>query len=271
MIHPSPSIIARADTSIRDCVRKMKALDVGSILIVSDDEKMELIGIFTERDLLKRFELIESGEHWERPIRTIMSHPVKTLELEKIDEASSLMLKSGIRHLPIVVATPDSGLQLVGIISMRDIFASLVRERETSYSDSIQLPKVESSEKISEISLFSQDHSFKNLLRKVSHTSSLLHQLKLVNDAEKLLNAPNKNSLVIVDIDGMKNKEWAELLHQINQNSKIHSVMILFDPMKQTQSHRKILEKLSESPKFFTFAKPVNIFNFLTRLSSLSK
>jgi CBS domain-containing protein len=265
MIHPSSAIIARADTPIRECVRKMRALNVGSILVVSDDEEMTLVGIFTERDLLKRFDLIESGALWKRPIRTVMSRPVHTLELDKMDEAPNKMLKLGIRHLPIV----DRSGVLLGIISMRDLFAALVKENESYFVDSIQL--VSNLQDISQVSVLSHDFAFQNLLKKVAHMAAILGKINLVNDQQTLLNNSDKKSLLVIDIDGLKNKDWAELLHQINRNVRMQHAIVLFDPTHQNQTNRKILEKLAQSTKFSVFSKPVNIFKFLTKIDSLSK
>jgi CBS domain-containing protein len=265
MIHPSNAIIARADTSIRECIRKMRALNVGSILVVSDDYEMRLVGIFTERDLLKRFDLLESGALWKRPIRTVMSKPVHTLELDKMDEAPSKMLKLGVRHLPIV----DSSQQLLGVISMRDLFSALVKENESYFIDSIQL--VANLRDISQVSVLSHDFTFHNLLKKVAHTASILGKIRLVSDQQTLLDSSDKKSLLVIDIDGLKSKKWAELLHQINQNARMQHAIVLFDPTHQNQTNRKILEKLAQSTKFSVFSKPVNIFKFLTKIDQLSK
>ena len=44
MIQPSPAVVVRADTPIADCVQLMIEHGVGSVLVVSDDIRQELLG-----------------------------------------------------------------------------------------------------------------------------------------------------------------------------------------------------------------------------------
>src|SRR4051812_4203750 len=107
MIHPSPVLAVRAETPIADCIQMMKDSRVGSLLIVSDDIEYKLLGIFTERDLLKRIHLIQEGSHWKKPIHTVMTHPVFTIDLENLNDAPKIMVKNGIRHLPVMTTGPS--------------------------------------------------------------------------------------------------------------------------------------------------------------------
>jgi CBS domain-containing protein len=127
MIHPKPALIVRADTSIGDCVHLMKDRNSGSVLVVSDDGQSELIGIFTERDLLRMVKLVDEGHHLTKPVRTVMTKKVKTIELSRLHEALELMVAHGFRHLPVVVKEKDGTVRIEGVISMRDIVRQLVQ------------------------------------------------------------------------------------------------------------------------------------------------
>lgn len=124
-IRPNPALVVRADTPIGECVRVMKERNTGSVLVVSDTERQEPIGIFTERDLVKIIKLVDEGKHLTKPVRTVMTKHVKTIEFSQLHEALDIMLENGIRHLP-VVATDDKGvLRIAGVISMRDLATQL--------------------------------------------------------------------------------------------------------------------------------------------------
>ena len=64
----SPVLSARADSPIADCVRLMRNQRVGALLITSANDVGELVGIFTERDLLERIELIQGTDLPDAPL-----------------------------------------------------------------------------------------------------------------------------------------------------------------------------------------------------------
>ncbi|MFN7685462.1 MAG: CBS domain-containing protein [Oligoflexia bacterium] len=71
MIRPSPALCVSSHTPIADCVRLMRSRDVGSLLVMSTSRPDELVGIFTERDLLKWVDKIQQGGHWEKPVALV--------------------------------------------------------------------------------------------------------------------------------------------------------------------------------------------------------
>ena len=48
----------RADLPIAECVRVLRDRSVGALVVLSDNVFEEIVGIFTERDLVKNIELI---------------------------------------------------------------------------------------------------------------------------------------------------------------------------------------------------------------------
>ena len=126
-IHPSPALGVSAHTPIGDCVRLMRDRSVGSLLIMSHQDPGQLVGIFTERDLLKWVDEIQHGGHWEKPVAHLMSKPVVTLPISRFDEAAALMIEKRFRHLPIIYDDPANRGQIAGVISMRDLVPVLSR------------------------------------------------------------------------------------------------------------------------------------------------
>ncbi|UCH37209.1 MAG: CBS domain-containing protein [Candidatus Bathyarchaeota archaeon] len=103
----------RIDTSVRDAVRKMNKFFIGSILIV--DEK-RLVGILTERDILRR--IVEQGTDASIiRVKDIMSSPVITVHPEtNIEDAAQLMTQKQIKKLPVM----EEG-KLVGVVTSMDL------------------------------------------------------------------------------------------------------------------------------------------------------
>jgi len=99
--------------SVREAARKMFEKRVGSVLIVGDDGR--LLGIFTERDLVK---VVAEGKPLETPVSEVMSKDlVVAKESDSVASVASRMLEKWIRHMPVV---DDSG-KPVGIVSIRDV------------------------------------------------------------------------------------------------------------------------------------------------------
>ncbi len=105
-------------TSIRDAVKAMYSRKVGSVLVV--DEEGKLVGIFTERDLVK---VVAEGKPLDAPISEAMSRDlVVAKEGDSITAIAHKMLEKWIRHIPVV---NEEG-KPIGILSIRDVLRHVV-------------------------------------------------------------------------------------------------------------------------------------------------
>lgn len=106
-------ITAKVDTGIRDVAKIMYENNIGSIIIV--DELNNIVGIFTERDLVK---VVALGIDLDAPIKNVMTTNVITAQPnDDITTIAITMLEKGIRHIPVV----NKDNRVVGIISIRDV------------------------------------------------------------------------------------------------------------------------------------------------------
>ncbi len=113
----------KANETVLKALRVMSAANIGSVLVM---EGGKIIGIFTERDYAQRGEL-EGRTAKETSVKEVMTEEMYTVTTEtSIDECMALMMKYHIRHLPVV----ENGV-LVGIVSMRDVVAAALEERES--------------------------------------------------------------------------------------------------------------------------------------------
>ncbi|MCE4609547.1 MAG: CBS domain-containing protein [Desulfurococcales archaeon] len=105
----------KPDNTVMDAVLIMDKLGIGALPVV--DENGRLVGIFTERDLLRRV-VARRRDPEKTLIRDVMTpNPVTVKPDESVAEALRIMSSLKVRHLPVV---NDAGV-LVGIVSIKDI------------------------------------------------------------------------------------------------------------------------------------------------------
>jgi CBS domain-containing protein len=101
----------RPDDSLAQAARKMWEQQTGSLLVLEGEE---LLGIITERDVLKA---VAAGTPLDTPVSELMSKDLITVEpATSLREAAAIMSEKWIRHLPVL----ETG-RLVGIVSQRDL------------------------------------------------------------------------------------------------------------------------------------------------------
>ena len=103
--------VAPEDT-IGEAAQKMVDRGVGSAVVL---DYGRLIGIFTERDLLRAVaDRVHSSEARVREWMT--GEPITITPETSAEQAAQTMLDNGFRHLPVV-----EGERAVGIVSIRDV------------------------------------------------------------------------------------------------------------------------------------------------------
>jgi len=116
-------VTAKPDETVVDAVKKMKKHNVSSVLIV--DEHGKLLGIFTERDLVKVVAL-------NKPLSTKLEEVMTKGKLVTASPDDPLpliahkMIEHNIRHIPVL---DDEG-KVVGIISIRKLLRYILSSHE---------------------------------------------------------------------------------------------------------------------------------------------
>jgi CBS domain-containing protein len=106
-------VTAKLNTTLKEAAAVMSKLNIGSLVILGNEEKIS--GIITSTDILKA---IARGEDVETTlVENVMSKPVIVIEPDKnVEDAVNIMLEHKIKKLPVV----EEG-RLVGIITASDI------------------------------------------------------------------------------------------------------------------------------------------------------
>jgi CBS domain-containing protein len=113
---------ASPDMTVAAVVEILNARNVGAVLVMNGEE---LVGVFTERDVLRRV----VGEH--RDPDTTRVRDVMTKELvvmrpsSTVQDAMTVVAERRCRHLPIV----EEG-KVLGVVSSGDLNHWLIRNRE---------------------------------------------------------------------------------------------------------------------------------------------
>jgi CBS domain-containing protein len=97
-LHPTPPLLIRPEQTVLDAVEEMRRGRVGCLLVCEEER---VVGIFTERDLLRR--VLAPHQPLTVPVAQCMTrHPVVVHPKESIGSAIRRMEEGGYRHLPVV-------------------------------------------------------------------------------------------------------------------------------------------------------------------------
>jgi CBS domain-containing protein len=109
--------------SVLDTVRYMVARNIGAVAVI--DAEDQLVGIFSERDLMKR--VVAAGhDPLQLRVRDVMTpDPLTVSPQEQINDCIPLMRDHSFRHLPVC-----DGKKLKGLISLRDLILHDLTEKE---------------------------------------------------------------------------------------------------------------------------------------------
>jgi len=105
------------DETVADAMQQMVAFEIGSVAITRQEE---VVGILTERDVLKCFnsDLQSAG----RKAGEVMSHPLVSIDATAaIGQAADLMAGEHIRRLLVT-----SGGTICGILTERDLMRATI-------------------------------------------------------------------------------------------------------------------------------------------------
>jgi CBS domain-containing protein len=120
-----------AEATVYEATAKMNQHRIGALVVVSKDDPSQMLGIFTERDVLRRVvaqlrypDLVTVGE--------VMTTEVTTCGPDTdIAEAAAIMQEKRVRHLPIL--NDAGGLQ--GLISIGDVNGWYVARQQAQINE----------------------------------------------------------------------------------------------------------------------------------------
>jgi CBS domain-containing protein len=120
---PGPVITITPNDTVSAAVQKLAEHDLGSLPVCND--KGELVGIVTERDLVRKcFKNIDACASFK--VQDVMTKDVAVgTPDDDLEYVISTMKQKRIRHLPIV-----NNRRVVGVVSMRDLLDVELKESQ---------------------------------------------------------------------------------------------------------------------------------------------
>jgi len=254
--HRSGVVVAQESDTIELILDRMSKQNLGSIVVMRNSK---IAGIFTERDLLRKWRSILSPAVLASPISTIMTSPVFTLPLTDIAKAPSIMYERRIRHVPVV----DQNENLLGIISARDVLA--LAAKAAALDPQSASPK-SSSLPVQWMHLITPEDSLTKTLQ------SLLKapwQIRPHPKLDQILDATywkaqteSAKGAFFVDLDGLKSGEWKALVRQLIgllTKEKQPEVFLVWSPGKLDEKDLESLRTVAKTARWHAYERPISL------------
>ncbi len=103
----------QSTSTVREAAAFMADRNVGAVPVLSGDE---LVGVFSERDVVRRVLLRDRDWDSTRVEDVMSADPLTVSPVEEVEQCMLLMKQHGFRHLPVC-----DGKHLMGFISMREL------------------------------------------------------------------------------------------------------------------------------------------------------
>lgn len=228
-------------------------------MVVSDDIKEEIVGIFTERDLVKHIELIQKGDFWSNPVRSVMTSNVKTISPEELQKAPALMATHNIRHLPIVTKSKGR-THVVGVLSMRDLFRIVMEEYDYKIDKILSPPAPAPAPKSAGrlLGIFTNDEQLRVLLEKAGKlTKSLVVYAGVFQSKLSIEEYVAEFRAVCIDLEPLSEVQANLAIATAKQLSRQMRVLLVFQAAKLSAATQDELKKLSNRKSIKLLSKPV--------------
>lgn len=125
LIKEKPLHFVKSGMKIIDVAKFMGLHNIGAVPVLEQSEKLKLIGIFSERDLLRKC-IAKEVDLFNTPVDDVMTKKVIVIESHDTPEyCMQIMKQEKIRHIPVI-----DGQDLKGIISMRDLMLYDMNQKE---------------------------------------------------------------------------------------------------------------------------------------------
>ena len=125
----------RPNATIANVVAILAERRIGAVVV--EDLKGGIVGIFSERDLVKLL-ASRGAEALTVPVKEVMTSPVITCKPDdRLEAVMAIMSQRRIRHMPVVT---HNGL--AGMISIRDMIRHRLDEKETEAAVLLDLARL---------------------------------------------------------------------------------------------------------------------------------
>ena len=216
-------VFVSQDMLMQDAVQQMIERGISSLLVV--DSHDHVVGIITERDIVRKFTLLEMADKLTRTVGTIMTRPVMFAQVKTFHKDTVKMhLDHKIRHFPVLSAPEPLKENVVGIISITDLarhYMALEQGRGELKKTADQGGKAIVGILASQIALTNNYiQIFKNLGFDAREVIDI-HQFASASDAA--------SRTLILDLDGYSDRETHDMI-PVAVKAKCHLILTTSQP-----------------------------------------
>jgi CBS domain-containing protein len=116
------TVFAEVQQTVLEAVKLMVQHNIGAVPVLQEGQ---LVGIFSERDLMSRV-VAEGKDAAHIKVSAVMTEdPLTIAPNDNLETCMTLMKRHGFRHLPVC-----SGREVKGVISLRDILLQNLDEKD---------------------------------------------------------------------------------------------------------------------------------------------
>lgn len=116
------------ESSVFTALKQMETKNVGALVVVDDQD--QLIGIFSERDAVRKG-ILAGKKSRETLVRDLMTAPVIAINPDNsLDECMVIMSEKHIRHLPV-----QKDGKLVGVVTIRDVVKNIIKNQRNTINE----------------------------------------------------------------------------------------------------------------------------------------
>jgi CBS domain-containing protein len=108
---------------LREAIAVLNDKNIGVVLITDSDGKLD--GILSERDIVRRSLLQETGFRDETVTKSMTKNVLSVNSAASVDDVMEVMTNSRIRHVPVL-----DGDQIMGLISIGDVVKRKIAQAE---------------------------------------------------------------------------------------------------------------------------------------------
>lgn len=268
--HRSGVVVAQEDDTIEQILDRMAKQNLGSIVVEKNGKPT---GIFTERDLLRKWRMILAPSMLHSRISSVMSSPVLTLKLTEVSQATEIMFERRVRHVPVV----DGEGHLIGIVSARDIIARAAKTARAQKGPPAVAPPKEAAP--NSLYLISPEATLVTTCQSLlaPNWKAVVHQgpAQVLSPAywQEQSKSTGKAAF-FVDIDGLKNTEWKALLRQLLALlTKVDQpdVFLVWSPGQVSEKDLESLRTITKSANWRAYERPISLGQLIEDLKNLGQ
>lgn len=205
-----PRVVAVDEShTVGDAVLLLKEKGISSLLVTNT--KGMVTGILTERDLVRKFTLLDVADKLVRPIATVASRDVHFADFDNLHASIvKLHFERGFRHFPVLKGKEHKLDNVVGMLTITDLLRHYLRdeaERATKNQASSKnpLPK--------HVAVLTARPALFEPYREAL-TRATLSPARIADVARFVTDHPTGTTPLVVDLDGWKSETLSSVIVQ---------------------------------------------------------